>query len=170
MPREYLSLIDIHTSGPRYDVTPLFADAIAFSSAVDDLLALAVQTPFDVVAGIDALGFILGAGLAIRARRGFVPIRKSGKLPVATDTIDFVDYSGLGKALELRHDAISAGARVLVVDEWIETGAQVAAAIRLIERHGAIATGVATIHMDDNERTRAATNGYPVFQLWPEAE
>ena len=150
-------------------MTPLFADPLAFSSAVNDLLALAWQAPFDVVAGIDALGFILGAALAIRARRGFVPVRKGGKLPVATDAVPFIDYSGLGKILEMRRDAISPGAHVLVVDEWIETGAQVAAAIHLIEGAGGVIAGIAIIHMDDNERTRAATSGYLVFQLWPEA-
>lgn len=167
--RDYLSLIDTHTSGPRYDVTPLFADAAAFAAALDDLLALIGDTPYDLVAGIDALGFILGAGLAMRAGKGFVPIRKGGKLPVATDTIEFVDYSGASKSLEVRRDALSPGARVLVVDEWIETAAQVAAAIQLIEGQGGAIAGVATIHMDENERTRRATERYPVFQLLPEA-
>lgn len=170
MPRDYLSRIDTHTSGPRYDVTPLFADAAAFSAALDDLLALIGETPFEVVAGIDALGFILGAGLAMRAGKGFVPVRKGGKLPVATDTVAFVDYSGARKSLELRRDALSPGVRVLVVDEWIETGAQAAAAIQLVEGQGGVVAGIATIHSDDNERTRRAIAGYPIFQLWPEAE
>lgn len=169
MVRDYLSLIDTHTSGPRCDVTPLFADVRAFAAAVDDLLALAAGARYEIVAGIDALGFILGGALAVRARRGFVPIRKGGKLPVTVETIEFVDYSGTRKAFELRRDAIALGMRVLVVDEWIETGAQVDAAIRLIEGSGSIVAGVATIHVDNNERTRRITGRYPVFQLWPEA-
>ncbi|HKV82913.1 MAG TPA: phosphoribosyltransferase family protein [Ktedonobacterales bacterium] len=167
-PRDYLSLIDTHTSGLRYDVTPLFADAAAFAAAVDDLLALVGETPYDLVAGVDALGFILGAALALRAGKGFVPVRKGGKLPVAVETVEFVDYSGTRKALELRRDAIAPGVRVLVVDEWIETGAQIGAAIRLIKGCGGVVVGVATIHVDDNERTRQITARYPVFQLWPE--
>jgi adenine phosphoribosyltransferase len=82
MTRSYLALIDTHTCGQRSDVTPLFADARAFAALVDDLLALSGgSAAFDVVAGIDALGFILGAALALRARVGFVPIRKGGNRP-----------------------------------------------------------------------------------------
>ncbi|MGH2484921.1 MAG: phosphoribosyltransferase family protein [Ktedonobacterales bacterium] len=169
MSRDYLSLIDTHTLGPRYDVTPLFADAEAFAAAIDDLLALIGETPYDLVAGIDALGFILGAALALRAGTGFVPIRKGGKLPVEVETVEFMDYSGARKALELRRDAIALGMRVLVVDEWIETGAQVGAAIGLIEGRGGVVVGVATIHVDENERTRRITYRYPCIQLWPEA-
>ena len=169
MPREYVNLIDIRTTGPRYDVTPLFADGAAFSAAVDDLLALIGEAPWEVAAGIDALGFILGAALALRAHKGFVPIRKGGKLPVAADSIEFVDYTGTRKALEIRRDAIQPGTRALVVDEWIETGAQVATAIQLIEGRGGVVAGIATIHIDDNQRTRRITERYACFQLWPEA-
>ena len=85
--RPYLALIDHQTNGQRCDVTPLFADYAAFSALVDDLAALVEPLAFDVVAGIDALGFILGAALALRTHTGFVPIRKGGKLPVAVDAL-----------------------------------------------------------------------------------
>ena len=121
---EYIARIDTSGRG-RYDVTPLFADARAFAALVDDLLAFAQPLSFEIVAGIDALGFILGSALAIRAGTGFIPIRKEGKLPVLTEREAFVDYTGTQKALELRPDAVLPGQRILVVDEWIETGAQV---------------------------------------------
>ncbi|MBN1813258.1 MAG: adenine phosphoribosyltransferase [Anaerolineae bacterium] len=151
---DYLRLVDTHTDGRRYDVTPLFADSAAFAAVVADLGRPFTTTPFDYVAGIDALGFVLGAALAIHLKKGFIPIRKGGKLPVATDRMGFVDYTGAQTCLELRSDAISPGARVLVVDEWIETGAQVKAAIELIELQGGTVVGVATINMDSNALTQ----------------
>jgi adenine phosphoribosyltransferase len=149
----YLQLIDTNTEGPRYDVTPLFADYESFSVLVDDLLAPFSSLGFDYVAGIDALGFILGAAISFRANKGFISIRKGGKLPVETNSVRFVDYSGQEKTLEMRVDAIKPGARVLLVDEWIETGAQVNAAIELIESQQGIVIGIATINVDKNKVT-----------------
>ncbi len=169
LPAEYLKRIDTQTRGPRYDITPLFADYTAFSALLADFDALLRGVAFDLVAGIDALGFILGAALAMRTRTGFVPVRKGGKLPVPADVTDFVDYTGTRKSLELRRDAIAPGARVLVVDEWIETGAQAAAAIRLIEGQKGIVAGIATIHVDQNDQTRALLSRYACIQVWPDA-
>jgi adenine phosphoribosyltransferase len=166
---DYIARIDISGRG-RYDVTPLFTDARAFAALVDDLLALTQPLSFEIVAGIDALGFILGSALAIRAGTGFIPIRKEGKLPVLTDRMGFLDYTGTHKALELRPDAVLPRQRVLVVDEWIETGAQMSAAICLIERHGGIIAGVATIHIDTNERTHPLIERYPCVQVWRDSE
>lgn len=160
MAPHYLSLIDIHTSGPRYDVTPLFADPAAFAALVQDLLAGLAGVAFDYVAGIDALGFILGTALAWQAGKGFVPIRKGGKLPVAADEVAFVDYTRQRKTLELRRGALPPGARVVVVDEWVETGAQMAAAIELIEQQGGVVAGLATINMDDNPLTQTLRQRY----------
>ena len=95
---EYLRLID-EPSGKRCDATPLFADGAAFAALVDDLLALFSDTPFDAIAGIDALGFVLGGALAVRAGCGFVAVRKGGELAVAADRVEFVDYSGEKKSL-----------------------------------------------------------------------
>jgi adenine phosphoribosyltransferase len=157
----YLRLIDTDTPGPRCDVTPLFADHVAFSTLVRDILACCADIAFDCVAGIDALGFILGTAVAQRARKGFLPIRKEGKLPVPADEVDFVDYTGQRKSLELRAGALHPGTRVLIVDEWVETGAQVSAAVRLVERQGGIVAGIATIQMDENPVTRALREEYP---------
>ena len=88
------------------------------------------------MAGTDALGFIVGTAVALRLGVGFVPLRKGGKLPVRKETAEFRDYSGAEKALELRAEPWPRGTRVLLVDEWIETGAQARAAVELIERAG----------------------------------
>ena len=151
---DYLNRIDSDTPGPRDDVTPLFADFAAFSALLDDLAALVADVPFDVVAAIDALGFILGTGLALRCGVGLVTIRKGGKLPVDADRVTFTDYSNQAKQLEIRHDMIRHGTRVLLVDEWIETGAPSQAAAALIERQGAQVAALVAIHADVNEHTR----------------
>lgn len=166
--RPYLALIDRDTSGNRCDVTPLFADCAAFSALVDDLAALVEPLAFDVVVGIDALGFILGAALALRMQRGFVPIRKGGKLPVAVDSVECVDYTGQRKTLELRRDALKSGTRVLLVDEWIETGAQAQAAIQLIEGQGGVIAGIASLHIDGNEQTEQLRARYLCVQVAPD--
>jgi len=164
--RDYLDLVDTATEGPRYDVTPLFGDYQAFSALIDDLLEMCAAVAFDCVAGIDALGFILGAAIAMRTEKGFVPLRKGGKLPVRADTVYFVDYTGQRKSLEIRRDVLKPGSRVLLVDEWVETGAQVKAAIELLERQGATVAAVATINVDDNEFTRPLRNEYRFVSVW----
>ena len=94
---EYLRLIDTQTPGPRCDVTPLFADPQAFAALVADLCAPFMEGEIDRVAGIDALGFILGTAMALHLKKGFVPIRKGGKLPVAVSRAEF---RGLQRAAE----------------------------------------------------------------------
>jgi adenine phosphoribosyltransferase len=162
---DYLRLIDTRGVG-RYDVTPLFADAAAVAALLDDLTRPFAGVAIDLVAGIDALGFILGAALATRLGKGFVPLRKGGKLPVPADATSFVDYTGTAKSLELRRGAILASARVLLVDEWVETGTQLGAAIELIERQGGQIAGIATIAMDDNAATEALRACYRCYAAW----
>lgn len=101
MRKEYLRLIDTQTAGPRCDVTPLFADPIAFAELIADLSEPFISTAIDYVAGIDALGFILGTAVALRLNKGFIPIRKGGKLPVAVTAREFVDYTGESKRDDL---------------------------------------------------------------------
>lgn len=162
---DYLQLIDRQTTGNRCDVTPLLADHRAFSRLLDDLVARCAGIQFDSLAAIDALGFILGTGLAIRTHKNLIVLRKGGKLPVKADTAEFVDYSGQKKSLEMRPDAFAAGARVLVVDEWIETGAQIRAAISLIERRGGVVAGIATINVDPDAKIELARRGYQTFSV-----
>ena len=97
---------------------------------------------------------------------GILTIRKGGKLPVATDFIKFTDYSGSEKQLEIRKDILTKGMHVLIVDEWIETGAQIEASIQLIENQEAVVVGIASIAMDENEKTRYLRSNYQVTILW----
>ncbi|MBK8934114.1 MAG: adenine phosphoribosyltransferase [Chloroflexi bacterium] len=166
MMKEYLRLIETHTPGPRCDVTPLFADPAAFAQLTADLSAPFADMSLDYVAGIDALGFVLGAAMALRLGKGFIPIRKRGKLPVAALAAEFVDYTGQRKGLEIRQGLLRPGDRVLVVDEWIETGAQMATAVHLIEQAGGVVAGIATINMDDNPLPARLRQQYTCHSLW----
>ena len=164
--KNYLSLIDTKTSGNRYDVTPLFSHHDGFNALVYDLLDLVSKEDVEIVACIDALGFVLGTAIAQKLNVGILTIRKGGKLPVITDRVEFTDYTGLEKQLEIRQDILVEGMKVLIVDEWIETGAQIDASIQLIENQGAIIVGIASIAMDDNEKTRYIRANYKVTTLW----
>ena len=164
--KEYLRWIDTDTTGNRNDVTPLFAHPEAFSALVDDLVVCVADTPVDLVACIDALGFILGTAIAQKLNVGVLAVRKGGKLPVEVDRVELRDYTGQDKHLEIRCDILTQGTRVLIVDEWIETGAQVSAAITLIEGQGAVVAGIATINMDDGERTRLIASKHKVWSVW----
>ncbi len=161
----YLDRIDRDTPGQRDDVSPLFADGTAFTALIDDLGQRCDHLGYDAIAGIDALGFVLGAALARRACRGLIVVRKAGSLPVAALRESFVDYTGTQKALELRADLVPVGARVLIVDEWVETGAQANAAARLVERAGGCVVGIATIQADASPGARALGAQYPLVAL-----
>lgn len=164
--KNYLRLIDTQTSGPRCDVTPVFADPVAFAQLVADLADPFRSTPLDYVAGIDALGFILGTAIALHLQKGFLPIRKGGKLPVAVATAQFVDYTGQTKSLELRKGSVREADHVLIVDEWVETGAQMQAAIDLIENAGGIVAGIVTINMDANALSVRLQEKYKCQAVW----
>ncbi|NHC30765.1 MULTISPECIES: adenine phosphoribosyltransferase [Dermacoccus] len=115
------------------DLTPLFADPAAFGQVLD-LLAQR-HDGVDVVAGVEARGFIIGAPLAQRMGVGFVPIRKKGKLPgdVVSASYD-LEYGSA--TIEVQTDAVTPGANVLVVDDVLATGGTAVAACELIEKVG----------------------------------
>src|SRR5438067_2214644 len=96
----YLMRINTQTSG-RYDITPLFADYDAFSALVRDLVEPFQAANIDLVAGIDAFGFILGTAVALELHKGFLAVRKGGKLTVPSDSVEFEDVSRERKTLEL---------------------------------------------------------------------
>ena len=126
------------------DVTTLFADPRGFRIAIDQLMHPYAGTPIDKVAGLEARGFILGGAIAHQLSVGFVPIRKTGKLPGAVISEDYqLEY---GEAvIEIHDDAVQPGERVLLVDDLLATGGTAAAGIRLIERLGGEIAGCAFI-------------------------
>ncbi|WP_421726568.1 adenine phosphoribosyltransferase [Bauldia sp.] len=117
------------------DITTLLADPIGLRAAVDGLLWPFLTAGIDYVAGIEARGFILGGAVAHELGRGFVPIRKKGKLPAKTIGQDYSLEYGID-TIEIHADAIHDGAKVLLIDDLIATGGTAEAAIELIRRSG----------------------------------
>jgi adenine phosphoribosyltransferase len=150
--RAALRKINTHT-GDRCDVIPLFSNIQALNHLVAGLAGPFRKRRIGGVVCIDSLGFILGAAVAMRLGKRIIPLRKEGKLPVPADRTRFCDYTGEHKGLEISRGAIRPGECILLVDEWSETGAQLAAAVRLIEKQGGTIAGIAVIHMDKNRRT-----------------
>ena len=116
------------------DITPLLSDGSAFRATIDALIAGAA--PFDAVVGIEARGFLLAAAIGYATGAGVVPVRKAGKLPGATEQATYaLEY---GEAtVELHRDALTPGARVLVVDDVLATGGTLVATLGLVRRLGA---------------------------------
>lgn len=124
------------------DITPLLADPDAFGALVDAFVAQCAGV--DKVVGIEARGFILAAPVAYRARAGFVPVRKQGKLPGATHAQSYeLEYGSA--TLEVHQDAFAPGERVLIIDDVLATGGTVAATIDLVRRTGAEVAGVSVL-------------------------
>ena len=126
------------------DVTTLFADPRGLRLAIDQLLHPYAGVPVDKIIGLEARGFILGGAIAHQLGKGFVPIRKQGKLPGKTLSQAYtLEY---GEAvMEIHEDAIEPGEKVLVVDDLLATGGTAAAGLKLLERLGADVIGCAFI-------------------------
>jgi len=123
------------------DITPLLGEPEAFSAAVDALCSDFRDKSIDYVAAVEARGFIFGAAVAERLSAGFVPIRKKGKLPSATESITYELEYGTD-TLEVHNDAIDKGSNVLMVDDLLATGGTMAAACELIEKIGGKIAGI----------------------------
>ncbi len=117
------------------DVTTLIADPVGLRASVDLLLRPYITAHIDAVVGIEARGFILGGAVAHELGRGFVPIRKKGKLPGKTIGQDYQLEYGTDR-VEIHEDAIKKGDRVLLIDDLIATGGTAEAGIELIRRSG----------------------------------
>jgi len=124
------------------DVTTLFGVPEAFRDMISQFKGQWRDSHIDYIAGIDARGFIIGGALAHDLGIGFVPLRKKGKLPYETVTEDYELEYGTA-TLEVHTDAVSAGAKVLIVDDLIATGGTAVAGIRLLQRLNADIVGCA---------------------------
>ncbi|HEY9723214.1 MAG TPA: adenine phosphoribosyltransferase [Oscillatoriaceae cyanobacterium] len=118
------------------DVTPLMREPAALRATIDRLAEQLADLDFDHLVGIESRGFIFGAPLAYKLGKGFVPIRKPGKLPYHTERIDYTLEYGSG-SLEVHADALEAGHRAVIIDDLLATGGTVCATRELLGRLGA---------------------------------
>ena len=148
------------------DITTLLKDRTGFRATVDQLVRRYQDVKIDKIAGIEARGFILGAPLAYALGKGFVPIRKSGKLPAATIGHDYELEYGSDR-IEIHTDAIEKGENVLLVDDLIATGGTAEAACALIGKMGGKVVECCFIVdlPDIGGRARLEKHGHKVFAL-----
>ena len=150
------------------DITPLLQNARVFRVLIDAFVHRYMEPELrpDIVAGLDARGFIIGAVVAYELNVGFVPIRKKGKLPCTTveETYE-LEYGSA--TVELHTDAVKPGQRVLLIDDLIATGGTMMAGRRLLERQGAIVTeGAAIVDLPElGGSTKLRESGLPLFTL-----
>jgi adenine phosphoribosyltransferase len=122
------------------DVTPVLLDTALFGRAVDLMAAPFADARITRVVSIESRGFLFGAPIALQLGAGLVPIRKPGKLPSATQRVEYALEYGTD-ALEMHHDAVGQGDRVLVVDDVLATGGTAAAAAQLVGATGGSIVG-----------------------------
>jgi len=148
------------------DITTLLKDPVGFKVTIDDLVRRYKDEKIDKIAGIESRGFILGAPLAYALGKGFVPIRKKGKLPAETIGHDYELEYGTDR-IEIHTDAISKGEKVLLVDDLIATGGTAEAACKLIDKMGGkIVECCFVIDLPDiGGRARLEKLGQKVFSL-----
>ena len=116
-----------------YDITTLLKDPVAYRSAIDAMLAPYAGMPIDIVVGMESRGFIFSAPLAYQLGAGLVPVRKLGKLPAETISVEYALEYG-SNTLEVHRDAIQPGQKVLVVDDLLATGGTVNGTVELVQR------------------------------------
>jgi adenine phosphoribosyltransferase len=150
------------------DITTLLKDAVGFRLMIDELTQRYVKgdVKFDVVVGIESRGFIIGGALAYTLGKGFVPIRKKGKLPGDTVKHEY-DLEYGTDAIEMHTDALIKGARVLLVDDLLATGGTAMAAANLVETVGAeIAEMAFVVNLPDiGGYDKLVSKNYNVYAL-----
>ena len=117
------------------DITTLLKDPVGLKLCLDDFIERYKNIDIDVIAGIDSRGFILGGALAYELGKGFVPIRKKGKLPAEVESEEYELEYGTD-TIEIHKDAINQGQKVLIIDDLIATGGTALAAAKLVEKLG----------------------------------
>ena len=116
-----------------YDITTLIRDPAAFREAIDLMTEPFRDSKVEIVVGMESRGFIFSAPMALHLDAGFVPVRKLGKLPAETISVEYELEYGTN-TLEIHRDAISPGQRVLIVDDLLATGGTVLGTIDLVEQ------------------------------------
>ena len=147
-----------------YDITTLIKQAQPFAEAIDLLVEPFANTKVDVVVGMESRGFIFSAPMAIRLDAGFVPVRKLGKLPAETISVEYALEYGTN-TLEVHKDAIQPGQKVLIVDDLLATGGTVLGTIDLVKQLKAEIVGLSFLVELQFLKGRARLGGYDIHSV-----
>ncbi|PSL45109.1 adenine phosphoribosyltransferase [Salsuginibacillus halophilus] len=164
--KEHITIVkDYPQPGIRFkDITTLMQDGEAYHQAIQDMAVYAKQQNVDVIVGPEARGFVVGCPIAVSLGIGFVPVRKSGKLPREVVEADYGLEYGKDR-LAIHKDAIKPGQRVLITDDLLATGGTIEATIHLIEELGGVVVGLAFMielgYLDGRDRL----GDYDIFTL-----
>lgn len=146
------------------DITTLLQDGSSYREAVESCLEMLQDLDYDLIVGPEARGFLFGAPMAVLAEKGFVPIRKPGKLPYETIKHEYALEYGTD-VLEIHKDAITPGTKVLVVDDLLATGGTAKAVCDLIEKLGGEVVGLAFLIELNFLTGREVLNKYKVYSV-----
>lgn len=148
------------------DITTLLSDGPSYALAIESCIEMLKDLEYDVIVGPEARGFLLGAPMSVITKKGFVPIRKPGKLPYTTIKHSYELEYGTD-TLEIHSDAIKPGDKVLIVDDLLATGGTAKAACDLIEKLGGEVVGLAFLIELSFLNGREVLKDYPVFSVIP---
>jgi adenine phosphoribosyltransferase len=126
------------------EITTLLADPEAFNDVIERFVEHYQDEAIDLVVGVESRGFIIGTPLALRLGKGFIPVRKAGKLPGPTHGVEYDLEYGTDR-MEVHQDAIPAGSKILMVDDLLATGGTIEGCSRLIEQAGGVIVGYAFV-------------------------
>ncbi|MCC8024548.1 MAG: adenine phosphoribosyltransferase [Clostridium sp.] len=143
------------------DVTSILQDADGLHLAVDSLIDMVKDLDYDVVVGPESRGFIFGVPLAYAQHKSFVPVRKKGKLPCETISMEYALEYGTAE-IEMHRDSIRPGQRVVIVDDLIATGGTTEAMIKLIEQLGGAVVKICFVMELQGLGGRSRLKGYEV--------
>ena len=146
------------------DITPLLKNPMAFRHVIEQFSEFGSGCNVDLIAGIDARGFLFAAPLAIQMGLPLIPIRKEGKLPYQTSSMRYSLEYGDG-AVEIHTDAIEEGQRVLIIDDLLATGGTIEASARLVRRCGGEVAGHAVVIELVDLDGRSRLKGDPIVSL-----
>ncbi len=146
------------------DVTSVLQDPDGLKLAIDSMMELLEGTEIDVIAGTESRGFMFGVPIAYQLGKGFIPVRKKGKLPCETVSAKY-DLEYGSAEIEIHKDAIKPGQKVVLVDDLIATGGTLAASIQLIEQLGGEVVKVILLMELAGLKGREKLNGYEVASV-----
>lgn len=164
--KDYIRVIeDFPTPGISFkDITTLLKDGKAYRAAIQELRNMVEQYQIDLIAGPEARGFVIGAPLALELGVGFVPVRKSGKLPGETISASYsLEYGS--DQLAMHKDAIVPGQRVLIADDLLATGGTIATVVELVQQLGGVIVGAAFLIELEELQGRKKFEGIEVHSL-----